>query len=64
MTKQEGDCGYIAIYNRTKVEIWAKSLYAAKLKAIEHFKVRKPQEHMVSVCLCERADGTAVETTL
>lgn len=46
--------GFKAFYNDKTVDVYADSLYAAKLKAIEHFKPRKSQQHMVSVVLCEK----------
>jgi hypothetical protein len=52
--------GYLAFYNGQRAEIRAASLYAAKLAAVAHFKVRKSREHMVSVVFAERADGPAV----
>lgn len=52
--------GYLAYYNGKKTEIYAKTAWEAKLAAIAHFRVRKAQEHMVSVILCERPDGSAV----
>ncbi len=52
--------GYLAFYNGRKVEVYAETLYAAKVKAIAALKVRRSQEHMVSVVLCERPDGSQV----
>jgi hypothetical protein len=46
-------CGYLAFYKDKKVEIHADGLYAAKMKAIEHFKVPPKKTHMVHVELCE-----------
>lgn len=51
--------GYKAFYNGTSIEVYAKSLYAAKLAAIDKMKVKKSQHHMVSVMLCEK-DGEQV----
>lgn len=45
--------GYIFFYNDKRVEIRAETLYAAKLKAIEHFKPPKPKQHMVHGVLAE-----------
>ena len=59
-TKLAGNCGYKAFFNNKEVELYAAGLYPAKLAAIAHFKVRKKQEGMVSVVLCERADGSTV----
>jgi len=55
--------GYVAFYSGKRIEVRATSLYAAKLEAIRIFKVRKSQEHMVSVMLCERSDGSEVVHT-
>ena len=60
-TKSEGDCGYVAGFSGKKVGIYTASLYAAKQKAVAHFKPRRSQEHMVWVLLAERADGSVVE---
>lgn len=51
---------YDAYYNNRHDEVKAPSLYAAKLKAIELFKPRKSQQHMVSVVLKQKADGTDI----
>lgn len=63
-TKSEGDCGYVAAYagsGKPKVGIYAPSLYAATVKAREHFKVPKSKIGLVSVMIAERRDGTVVE---
>jgi hypothetical protein len=55
--------GYVVFYNSKRVEIYAETLYAAKVKAIEEFrktgKIPKSREHMVSVWLAEK-DGKPV----
>jgi hypothetical protein len=51
--------GYKAFFSGKETDVYAESLYAAKLKALDHFKPRKSQEHMVSVVLCEK-DGKQV----
>lgn len=51
--------GYICFYNGKRWECYANSLYEAKKKAIEHFKPRKSQQHMISVALAEK-DGRTV----
>jgi hypothetical protein len=51
--------GYKAFYNGSTAEIEAESLYAAKVKAVAHFKAPKGKAHMVSVVLCEK-DGEQV----
>lgn len=57
-TKQEGDCGYLCFYGDKKAGIYAKDMYKAKLAAIEHFKVSKARQHLVSAHLCENRDGS------
>jgi len=52
--------GYKAFFNGREIEVYADSLYAAKVKAIAAFKPRRSQEHMVHVYICEREDGSQV----
>ena len=52
--------GYKAFYGGREIEIYAATLYAAKLEAIRFFCVKKGKEHLVTVILCERADGSEV----
>lgn len=52
--------GYVAMYNGKQTDIYAETLYAAKQKAIAHFKPKKSQQHMVIVMLAEKPDGTQV----
>lgn len=54
--------GYVAMYNRKKIEVRAADLYSAKQKAVAELGVRKKQEHMVSVMLAEK-DGKPVVHT-
>lgn len=61
-SSKDGQCGYLAFYNGKQAEVWADSQYAAKQLAIVYFKVRKSQQHMVSVVLCEK-DGEQVTHT-
>lgn len=61
--KQAGDCGYIALYNGKRAELYASSLYAAKVKATEYFKPAKSKRHLVSVHLAENRDGDVVTHT-
>lgn len=44
--------GYKAFFNDKETDIYAESLYQAKLKAVEFFKPRKNKEHMVHVHFC------------
>lgn len=52
--------GFVCFYNSKRIEVYAPSMYAAKLKAIEQFKAPKSKSHMVSVVLAERPDGSEV----
>ena len=52
--------GYVCFYNGKRHELRAPSLYAAKQAAVRHFKTPRSKEHMVSVVLAERPDGTEV----
>lgn len=51
---------YKAFYNGKSKEIEAETMYDAKKKAITEFKPPKNKEHMVSVVLMRRQDGTEV----
>lgn len=51
---------YLAFFNGKKEVVEAESLYAAKQRAVEAFRPRKSQAHMVHVYLAEREDGTIV----
>jgi hypothetical protein len=46
--------GYKAFYNRKEIEVYADTLYGAKLKAIQIFKPKKKDEHNIAVVLCEK----------
>lgn len=45
--------GYIAFFQRKQVELYAESLYDAKLQAIAHFKVPKSKQGLLAVVLAE-----------
>ena len=45
--------GYVAFYKLKQIELYAESLYAAKLKAVEEMRVPKSKQHLVSVMLAE-----------
>lgn len=51
---------YDAYYNNRHDEVKAPSLYAAKQAAIGLFKPAKSKQHMVTVVLKQKADGTDV----
>lgn len=57
---KEGLCGYVAFYQGKRVEVYAPTLYAAHKKVAEQLKVPAKKEHLISVTLCERADGSEV----
>lgn len=52
--------GYAAFYNGKTYGLYANSLLDAKNKAVEHFKVPKSKQHMVSVILAEKDDKPVV----
>lgn len=58
--KQDGDLGYVAVYNGRRIELYAKSQYAASEKAKNHFNPPKSKRHMVTTMLCERENGEPV----
>lgn len=60
MTNEKPLLGYKAFFNGREADIRATSLLDAKERAAAHFKPAKSKRHMVSVVLCERADGSAV----
>jgi hypothetical protein len=53
---------YLAFYSGRQHVIEADSLYAAKLKAVAHFKVPKSKQGLLSVILAEK-DGQPVVHT-
>lgn len=46
--------GYIAFYNRNRIELYATSLLAAKARALAYFNVPKTKEYLVSVELADQ----------
>lgn len=58
--KQPGLHTYKAFYNRHSIWLYAKDLWDAKQKAIQHFKASKRNESLISVLLHETADGNTV----
>lgn len=56
--------GYIFFYNNKRVELYAESLYDAKLKAVAHFKPPKSKQHMVHGALAEINDKPIVHVTV
>ena len=51
--------GYVCFYDDKRWECYASSMFAAKEKAVAHFKPPKSKRHMVSVVLAEK-DGKQV----
>ena len=51
--------GYVCFYNGKRWECYANSMFAAKEKAVAHFKPPKSKRHTVSVVLAEK-DGKQV----
>lgn len=52
--------GYLAFYGSRQIEIYAKSLYEAKLEAVKQFKVPKSKQGLLAVVLAEK-EGETVE---
>lgn len=61
-TKQEGDRGYIAGLNGSRVGLYAKGLYEAKQAAVAHFKPSKKNAGLLWVELAEDDQGNQVTT--
>ena len=55
--------GYLAFFNGKEKEIYADSLFAAKVQAIKEFKAPKSKEHMVHVHLVEK-EGKPILTAI
>ena len=54
---KKGLCGYVAFYQGKRVEVYAETLYAAHKQVAAQLKVPAKKQHLISVTLCERADG-------
>ena len=54
--------GYIAFYNGKQIEVYASSSYAAHCQAVKLLKVKKSQDHMVTVVLCEKDEEQVTHT--
>lgn len=50
--------GYVVFYNDKRLELYATSLFDAKLKAIEQLKVPKSKQGLLAVMLAEKNDET------
>lgn len=55
--------GYIFFYGDKRTEVYADSLYAAKLKAVEHFKVKPNKAHLVHGMIAERNGEQVTHST-
>lgn len=55
--------GYKAFFNGKTADVYANTLYGAKLKAIEVFKAPKSKAHMVSVMICEKEGEQVTHST-
>ena len=51
---------YIAFYNGRKIELWARTSYAAQLRAITEFNAPKSKHHMVHVHLADIAHTSSL----
>lgn len=60
---EDGRCGYVAFFNRNKIELYAHTWWEAKKLAVAHFKATKKQESAVVVVLAE-ISGEQVSTFL
>lgn len=56
--------GYVAIYGARRHELYANSLFEARQKAVEHFRPRKRDAHMVTVVLAEKNGKTITHTAV
>lgn len=56
--------GYVAFFNGKRMDIYAETLYEAKLEALEVFKPAKSKRHLVSVILAEKDGETVVHAPM
>jgi hypothetical protein len=52
--------GFVCFYAGRRIEVYATSMYQAKLQAIAQFKAPRSTEHMISVIFAEQPDGSEV----
>jgi len=57
LTEENSMDGYIGLYNGTKVEVYADSIWEAKQKAVQLLNVPKKKEGLLSIMLAE-VNGT------
>lgn len=55
-----GLCGYVCFYGSKRVEVYAATMFAAQKQVAEMLKVPPKKQYLISVHLCERADGSEV----
>jgi hypothetical protein len=55
--------GYIGLYNGTKVEVYADSIWEAKQKAVQLLNVPKKKEGLLSIMLAEVNGAQYVHNT-
>ena len=60
VTQNEGMYGYKAFFRGRVWELYARSLWDAKQRAIKAFGVRPRNVGEVSIVLCERPNGSTV----
>ena len=51
---------YVCFYAEKRIEVYAETLFKARVEAVRQFKPPKSKEHLVTVILAERADGSEV----
>ena len=62
-SSNDGKCGYIAMFNGKKANVWADSSHQAQQRAIEHFKPAKSKRHMVHVYIATNEGTEVVHST-
>ena len=63
-TKTEGDKGFVAGYAGKKIGVYAENLYAAKQKAIAHFKPTKKNMGLLWITLAEDSEGNIITQSI
>ena len=61
--RQEGDRGYIAMFNGRRTEVYAKTLLDAHVKAGDRMKVPAKQRYKMITMLAEDSNGKPVVHT-
>jgi hypothetical protein len=55
--------GYICLYNKAKIEVYAKTTYEAQCTAARLLKVPEKKRYMISVYLCEKQGEPVIHST-